>query len=169
MTTSAYPSAKHLLAMRQDYEFVQPQDERKWEYFQSADEMAVILPSTRPTLLFRGQNRRYSPSYSFLSRGLEVGKTKLSSLSVLDQARILDRITRRLWFIREMERHPASSWLTSQRLSGFDMALAQHYGIPTGYMDLSESFDVSCFFATCQFVKGTGWKPCSDGVCSRRG
>jgi hypothetical protein len=42
------------------------------------------------------------------------------------------------------------------------MALAQHYGIPTGYLDLTESLEVALFFATHEFGKGVS-KPCSNG------
>jgi hypothetical protein len=150
--------------MREEYESVPPLAERQWEYIQRSADSVVILPSDRPSLLFRGQNRRYSPSYSSLSRDLEQGRMKLSTLALDDQARVLDRITRRLWFIREMESHPASRWFAERQICGFDMALAQHYGIPTGYIDLSESFDVACFFATCRFADGRGWQPCADGV-----
>ena len=34
----------------------------------------------------------------------------------------------------------------------------------TGYMDLSESFDVSCFFATCYVDKARTWQPRTEGV-----
>ncbi len=47
------------------------------------------------------------------------------------------------------------------RLNG--LALAQHYGIPTGYLDLSDNFDVSAFFATCRETD-LGWAPVDDGV-----
>ncbi|WP_292387575.1 FRG domain-containing protein, partial [Mesorhizobium sp.] len=45
----------------------------------------------------------------------------------------------------------------------FEFALAQHYGVPTGYMDLSESFDVACFFATCSLDTAGKWRPCTTG------
>ena len=44
------------------------------------------------------------------------------------------------------------------------MAVAQHYGLPTGYIDLSQSFDVASFFACCRYNKQSKkWEAVTEG------
>lgn len=43
-------------------------------------------------------------------------------------------------------------WVISEKVHVNVTAIAQHYGIPTAYVDLTESFAVAAFFATCRFV-----------------
>lgn len=157
--------AEHLLDLRDQFALNRTSDETRWEYFQGAPNTAVIKPAHQPAVLFRGQGARYSPSFASLGRELGTRQTpRLSELNLLGQAKVADRIVRRVWFSRDLESHPAAQWLTNQRLERFDHALAQHYGIPTGYVDLSESFDVSCFFATCYVDKCGKWQPRDEGA-----
>jgi hypothetical protein len=59
---------------------------------------------------------------------------------------------------------PAAKWARQQNVNLNGEALAQHYGLATGYMDLTSSFDVACFFATCQYDPRTGcWVPATHG------
>jgi len=45
-----------------------------------------------------------------------------------------------------------------------ETAVAQHYGLPTGYIDLSQSFDVASLFACCKYDKEQGtWTPATSG------
>ena len=159
------PPAEHLLDLRDQFALDTTAVERHWEYFHASPRTAVIQPSGLPQVLFRGQGARYSPSFTSLARGLGTSQTlRMSELNLLGQAKLADRLIRRVWFSKDLESHPAARWLTNQRLDRFDHALAQHYGIPTGYMDLSESFDVSCFFATCYVDKARTWQPRTEGV-----
>ena len=159
------PPAEHLLDLRDQFALEIAADERQWEYFYASPNTGVIQPTGLPRVLFRGQGVRYSPSLTSLARGLgTVPVAQMSGLNLLGQAKLADRLIRRIWFSNELENHPAAVWLAERRLKRFDHALAQHYGIPTGYMDLSESFDVSCFFATC-YVDETGkWQPHTKGA-----
>jgi hypothetical protein len=157
--------ADYLLDVRDQFALETSPEERHWEYFHTSPNSAVILPTARSPVLFRGQGTRYSPSFTSLARGLAPGpNSRISDLSLLGQAKLAERLIRRIWFGKELESHPAAQWLTNQRLERFDHALAQHYGIPTGYMDLSESFDVSCFFATCYVDESGTWQPRAEGV-----
>jgi hypothetical protein len=159
------PSAEFLLEMREQFSLDVHSDEREWEYVKVDPDRAAIYPSSCPSVLFRGQNARYSPSLTALGRYLaKPPVARIRDLDLIGQARLAERLIRRLWFCNELEEHPGSKWLSSQKLQGFEFALAQHYGIPTGYMDLSESFDVSCFFATCYIDKLGGWQPCTSGA-----
>lgn len=157
--------AEYLLELRDQFASSITADERQWEYFRASPSTAVILPAALPSALFRGQGARYSPSLTSLGRGLSTKPVaRISDLSLTGQAKMAERVIRRLWFSKEVENHPAAMWLEQQRLERFDHALAQHYGIPTGYMDLSESFDVSCFFATCEPDDAGQWRPRTEGV-----
>jgi hypothetical protein len=159
------PSAEHLLDFRDQFTLDTAVYDRQWEYFRASPDTAVIQPTGLPSALFRGQDARSSPSLTSLARGLgTVHVARMSELDLLGQAKIADRLIRRTWFGNELKSHPASVWLSEQRLERFDHALAQHYGIPTGYMDLSESFDVSCFFATCYIDKAGKWQPRTEGT-----
>jgi len=156
--------AEHLLELRDQFALDTAPGDRQWEYFRASPDTAVIQPIGLPPVLFRGQCARYSPSLTSLARGLgTVHVARISELDLIGQAKLAERLIRRLWFSKELESHPAALWLADQRLESFDHALAQHYGIPTGYMDLSESFDVSCFFATCQVDKAGKWQPRVEG------
>jgi len=157
------PPAEQLLELRDQFAIDITVDERRWEYFQKSPTTAVILPTDLPPTLFRGQNARYAPCLTSLARGLAaIPAARISDLDLLSQAKLADRLVRRLWFSNELRAHPAAQWFVQQRLEGFEFALAQHYGIQTGYMDLSESFDVSCFFATCYVDKAGNWQPCTE-------
>jgi hypothetical protein len=80
-----------------------------------------------------------------------------------DQARIILRLAQSWWFARELDHHPITSHASEKKLKLDRLALAQHYGIPTGYLDLTDDFDVAAFFATCQEAP-QGWEPVKDGV-----
>lgn len=53
-------------------------------------------------------------------------------------------------------------WASEQRIFVDDMALAQHYGVPTGYIDLTQCAEVALFFATCAYRNGQ-WQPVQEG------
>jgi hypothetical protein len=45
-----------------------------------------------------------------------------------------------------------------------EMAVAQHYGLPTGYIDLTQSFEVASFFACCRYdTASKSWTPVGEG------
>ena len=160
----ALQSAKELLEMREVFSLKDSPEERRWELFQpSGGGPGMILPALLPGHLFRGQNKRYRPCRSKLARYLAPGDHQIPQRSVSDQARIAELIARRLWFLKELEGHPASKWMKTRGLDRFPMPLAQHYGVPTGYIDLTESFDVACFFATCYEDPDRKWHPCTTG------
>ena len=156
--------AEYLLELRDEFALGVTAEERQWEYVHASSTSVVIMPCELPQVLFRGQGTRYSPSLTSLGRGLRSEPVaSIAHLNLAGQAKLADRIVRRIWFSRELAKHPAATWLEQHKVERFDHALAQHYGVPTGYMDLSESFDVSCFFATCYVDKKGRWQPRSNG------
>lgn len=111
--------------------------------------------------LYRGQNAHHTPMLPSIGRGLQsTDIEKISQGSIADQAKIILRVAQAWWFSRELTHHPISHHAAGQHLDLDPIALAQHYGIPTGYLDLSDDFNVSAFFATCHETK--------DGIVSER-
>jgi hypothetical protein len=70
---------------------------------------------------------------------------------------------RAAWYCQLLASHPVICWAGRQQLYLDRMALAQHYGIPTGYIDLTESLEVALFFGTHEFENGVS-KPCDNGT-----
>jgi hypothetical protein len=114
--------------------------------------------------LYRGQNTRHTPMLASIVRELQstdIGK--ISEASFSDQAKIVLRLAQSWWFGKELTRHPIFEHAASQNLDLNEIALAQHYGMSTGYLDLSDNFNVSAFFATCHETN-EGWQPLDSGV-----
>lgn len=114
-------------------------------------------------LLYRGQNKRYTPMLPSKARGLISNTGIMSKMPPSDQAQIILRLAQSWWFARQLDYHPITIHAEEQKVKIDRIALAQHYGIPTGYLDLTDSFDISAFFATC-FEDESGWAPVKDGV-----
>lgn len=113
--------------------------------------------------LFRGQNKMYLPMLPAIARGFEINDGELWERTPIDQAKFILRIAQSWWFSNELKRHPVHGHATEQKIKLDKIALAQHYGVPTGYLDLTDDFSVSGFFATCQETPN-GWQPISNGV-----
>lgn len=114
--------------------------------------------------LYRGQTARHFPMLPSIARGLDSHDiVQLWASSISDQAKIVLRLAQSWWFAQELARHPISTHARNQHLSLDEIGLAQHYGIPTGYLDLTDDFDVSAFFATCR-PTSCGWEPVSTGI-----
>ena len=143
-----------------------PNAQCRWEYVMRGDKVQ-LLPVELPPALFRGQNTRYSPSYPAIARGLHIPVDasppfSLAQLSSVDQATFIIDLVKSWWFCQELDRHPAMIWADDEGIYVNKMALAQHYELSTGYMDVTQSFKVACFFATCEQVNGL-WQPKGDG------
>jgi hypothetical protein len=112
--------------------------------------------------LFRGQGCRYVPMLPSIARSLTSTAGHLCQWAPRDEALLVLRVAQSKWFARELDHHPIASHAVTLKLKLNRLALAQHYGIPTGYLDLTDDFDVAAFFATCQDTPG-GWVPFEDG------
>ena len=114
--------------------------------------------------LYRGQTAHYSPMLPSIARGLQsLDIAEIWKCSISDQAKFILRLVHSWWFSRELAHHPVAAHAAQQKLDLDPIALAQHYGIPTGYLDLTDDFSVSAFFATCRETKN-GWEPMDSGV-----
>jgi hypothetical protein len=135
----------------------------RWEFVHREDGRVILFPVDPPPVLFRGQNRRHAPSFPSICRGFQRVVPRVSDLALDDQASLVINLAKSWWFCQELDLHPAMQWANSQSIHVDQIALAQHYELPTGYMDVSQSFDVAAFFATC-YRDGLGWHPISTGI-----
>jgi|GEM_PF-3022530 len=125
----------------------------RWQYVHDPHDLSrrVIYPSNPSPIFFRGQTKRYQPCHSALNLCLAPGARTLSELPEDQQVRLILGLIRTQWFIECMRRTPIFEWAEQERVSMNETAIAQHYGLPTGYIDLSQSFEVASFFACCQY------------------
>ena len=153
--------ASLLLEISDDYLNHRARREASWYGYTNGETWGAIPFAVRT--LYRGQNSHYTPLLPSIARGLK--STNISELwksPISDQAKILFRIAQSWWFSRELHRHPISNHAAKNGLDLDPIALAQHYGIPTGYIDLTDDFTVSAFFATCRQTSG-GWESIDSG------
>ncbi|WP_175241145.1 MULTISPECIES: FRG domain-containing protein [Burkholderia cepacia complex] len=154
--------ASALIEMSKRNEGHRSRRDASWYWYEEGD-LGGAIPFSVSTL-YRGQNAHHTPMLPSIGRGLQSHDIeKIHQGSIADQARIIFRVAQAWWFSRELTHHPISHHAAGQRLDLDPIALAQHYGIPTGYLDLSDDFNVSAFFATCHETKD-GWKPVEAGV-----
>ena len=132
-----------------------------WHWF-TDDGYGVALP-LNISILYRGQNQRVHPMLPSIARGLSSQTGKIYEMTMVDQATVVLRLAQSAWFARELSHHPIAAHAENQHVRLDRIALAQHYGIPTGYLDLTDNFDVAAFFATCRET-ATGWEPVTQGV-----
>lgn len=154
--------ASELLEISKNYTDYRARREASW-YGYTEEKKWGAIPFSASTL-YRGQNARYLPMLPSIARGLQssdIGKMYESSIS--DQALIVLRLAQSWWFSKELSYHPISLHAARQGLDLDPIALAQHYGIPTGFLDLTDDFNVSAFFATCQETK-SGWQAVDSGT-----
>lgn len=155
-------SATILLEIAKNYADHRTRRENSW-YGYANGETWDAIPFAASNL-YRGQNARHFPLLPSIARGLTCNDiVEISKIPLSDQATLILRQAQSLWFHRELTRHPIAKHALSQRIDLNEIALAQHYGIPTGYLDLTDDFNVSAFFATCQQTR-YGWEPVTSGI-----
>lgn len=140
-------------------------DRLRWVFAHPDDGVGyVIVPASLPPFLYRGQTARHRPCLPSICRQFDPLGPAVSDLCRRDQLLLIKHLAQGLWFETILDSHPAARWAAGQKLRLNRVALAQHYGIPTGYVDLTESFDVAAFFATCYLDKTSKqWRACDDG------
>lgn len=136
--------------------------EKSWLGYSEGDTWGAIPRAV--SHLYRGQTGRHLPLLPSIARALDSSDVaELWKSSPSDQAKIVLRLAQSWWFAQELSRHPVSEHAKKHHLTLDEIALAQHYGIPTGYLDLTDDFDVSAFFATC-CLRSSGWEPVDTGI-----
>jgi hypothetical protein len=149
--------ASFLLKIAQDFKDHRARRADSWYGYSEKETWGAIPFAVHR--LFRGQNERYPTMLPSIARGLSMTDIPvLWSAPIPDQAKFVLRMAQAWWFSRELRHHPIADHARKQGLDLDEIALAQHYEIPTGYLDLSDDFNVSAFFATCSKV-GDTWEP----------
>jgi FRG domain len=118
---------------------------------------------TKSPLSVSRQNQQHTPCVPALARGLSQQVTRLSAMSARDLRTFTTNLLKSQWFCEVALEHHAIHWAIDQSIYIDRMALCQHYGIPTGYLDLTQSFDVAMFFATSRYLNGS-WQPMTEGL-----
>src|ERR1700689_3772858 len=76
---------------------------------------------------------------------------------------ILSRV-RTAEFERLLNQHPMMALARENSIEVDYDALAQHYGIPTFWLDITSNIDIACFFAVARFDKEGVISPCEEGT-----
>lgn len=134
----------------------------EWFDFRRDFPFGRILPSQVTPFLYRGQTQRYESCRPSVFRGFPPVK-RPRDLDLPYRLRYLLCEIQTCWFTIEMRKHPAWKYAHEIGLQIDHWALAQHYGIATPYLDLTQSIDVAAFFATSKYGDGE-WKPVESGT-----
>ena len=141
--------------------------DRTWQFFERADGDVVLTQSPRLSVqLFRGQTRRYTPCFPSIARDIDHISPRLSLMPRNSCAKLIANLIRLYWFCSELDNHPAfRDWSERQGtiVQKTKIELAQHYGVPSSIMDLTESMEVALFFASHDFIDGTPY-PRTEGT-----
>lgn len=104
---------------------------------------------------YRGENQIYTQSATTLSRRLEKYATERDKLLYRIVAGM--RIAEFSFFLRNFD--CVKCW-EQNGLSVLFEPLAQHYGLETDWLDITNDFNTALFFATCRWDKDNRkWKP----------
>lgn len=162
MKSSRIVPATVLFEMSKDFSGHRARREDSWYGYTEGKTWGAIPFAV--SNLFRGQTARHFPLLPSIARGLQaVDIDQLWRSSLSDQAKLLLRLAQSWWFSRELKCHPIAKHAAGQHLDLDEIGLAQHYGIPTGYLDLTDDIDVAAFFATCHQTPN-GWEPVDQGI-----
>lgn len=110
--------------------------------------------------LFRGQTSNVSPCYPSIYRGLEIHNKFIGEE---DLYKLLERKARMYEFISILKKHPAVQYSKKIKLHVDYIALSQHYGLSTEYLDLTNDIGIAAFFASHEFLKDS-YKPVFNGI-----
>ncbi|EQB35371.1 hypothetical protein M947_08800 [Sulfurimonas hongkongensis] len=95
---------------------------------------------------YRGQNEDFGVCKTTIDRYISLEEQFLS-------------ICRTIAFEELLEDHPFIKLTNPLQINGNPLCLnltgiAQHYELATNYLDITNNFDVACFFATCKYENG---------------
>lgn len=159
--------ASALIEIAKDYEGFRKHRDESWHAYTTHVNGKNIFGATPLAVshLYRGQNTRHVPLLPSIARGLNTcDLAQLWMGSVSDQAKVVVRLAQSWWFARELSHHPIMQHAKNLEMNLDEIAMAQHYGLETGYLDLTDDFNVSAFFATCRYLEDGRWEPVDFGT-----
>jgi hypothetical protein len=148
----SYISSEELLSLA--HKFGNIGDTRNWAPFRRDEGGYSILPIDGIRYLYRGQTQRYSPCLPTLTRRVTKPARRLSELPESERNEVLGNFIRSHWYCSELDQHPTFKWFEAKQWHIPRIEFAQHYGMPTGLIDVTESLEIALFFATHEFVDG---------------
>lgn len=159
----SYIDADKLLSLVREQGAISTGTNRKWTFVHSEDGSSPLKPLHGVRYLYRGQVRRYSPCLPSIARLVKKPGRTLAELPREEALSVLANLARAEWYSSLLDLHPAFEWAASKGIHIPRIELAQHYGVPTGLIDMTESLEVALFFATHEFSGGVA-RPCTDGT-----
>jgi hypothetical protein len=117
--------------------------------YRSIDGTIRAVPYPPSPYLYRGQIQRFIPCLPALYRKIKQVSHPID-LPKKQLLKYLLSIARLREFEATIRNHPHGKIKNRSVIHIEQTALAQHYGIPTGYLDLTQSLDIASFFATCE-------------------
>lgn len=122
------------------------------------NEKCLIPEECASFFLYRGQNEEYTPCVPSINRG-----------KPSDEEIFIDRM-RLVMFKHLIDSHPVVNGFFKKHHFIVDVeGLAQHYGIRTSVLDLTNNIEVALFFATCKYNSQTDEYECYDDDKEHRG
>jgi hypothetical protein len=135
-----------------------------YEWATSGDGVQLVPSLSSPfwsPYLYRGQMDHHSPCLPSAFRGITPSRSPRDA-TPLERSTLLLRRVRLEEFITALADHPASAFAESIRLVTYPFAVAQHYGIATDRVDLTQDPEVAAFFATNGRAGDGSWQPIED-------
>ncbi|MCX5709300.1 MAG: FRG domain-containing protein [Candidatus Omnitrophica bacterium] len=136
-------------------------EELEWVNCGSDFPPGKLFPSIFSPYLYRGQSEIYTSCYPKVYRGFPLVK-RPRELSVEYRTKFLVSQIKCFWFISLLQKHPAVHYAKKLNIQMNPVAIAQHYGMATYYLDLTKSIEVAAFFACCE-CKDKAWQPKISG------
>ena len=115
----------------------------------------VIIQQSQRRNFYRGENQQYEASVPSLLRTLNNPENRYTTRKEKELYRLVAdmRVAEFAMLLQKFEH--VNSWNICDVL--YDV-LAQHYGLETGWLDITSNFNVALFFATCTYDNGK-WRP----------
>lgn len=115
----------------------------------------VIIQQSQRRNFYRGENQQYEASVPSLLRTLNNPENGYITRKEKELYRLVAdmRIAEFTMLLQKFEH--VNNWNICDVL--YDV-LAQHYGLETGWLDITSNFNVALFFATCTYDNGK-WRP----------
>jgi len=137
----------------------------RWEIVRKDDsDLTTLYPIDANSFLYRGQRERYKNCFSSICRNMNITSYSLSELDINSQANFIVSQVKLLIFKETVKKLSQFKYFKEKKYY-LDMdSLAQHYGLNTGFIDVTQSIVVATFFACGKFNSTNNtWEPVSEG------